>query len=409
MKIERMGDHRVGLVPAWTGAEVRVAVAALLDVFADRLPADLNARVLIKPNLNNDLPALTGNSADLRVLGALIDALLARGYRDITVADGSNVGVERRNFSSLSRLRVDRLAARAGVKILDLNRDQGREVALRAGARPKIAASVLDADLYISVPKIKTHAEAQLSCALKCQVGVCVAQDKRQMHYDLAANILALGLAVRPHLILVDGLIGMEGNGPGDGEPFRLGQLLMCDDPFLCDLSVARLVGLPWRDVPYLRIACEEAVFNQEFADDVSGRFEVLRPILPPPPRNRLARLADARGLMWLKRAARPVTDRPEVARLAHRLGVIQDVYAAQDDAVALVRDASRCGTCRRCEDFCPTGLPLAEIGVNHDPDACVGCLYCWWVCPNEAISLEGPLGQLERQARRYKKIIERL
>ena len=54
------------------------------------LGADRDARIVVKPNLNNDLVALTGNCVDLRVLEALFVGLRRRGYRDLTVADGSN-------------------------------------------------------------------------------------------------------------------------------------------------------------------------------------------------------------------------------------------------------------------------------------------------------------------------------
>lgn len=236
---------------AWAAAEIRATVDRLLTAFEDRLPAT-DARILIKPNLNNDLVALVGNSSDLRVLAALLEGLLNRGYRDLVVADGSNVGVHRRGIDTQARLRVDRLVERYGVALMDLNEDTGVPVPLRAGGRPSVSQAVLEADFLITLPKVKTHAEAGLSCALKNQVGVCVGQDKREMHRDLGLNIVAINQAVQPDLVLVDGLVGMEGNGPGDGDPFRLGVLAMSDDSFLNDLAICRVVGMPWRSVPYL-------------------------------------------------------------------------------------------------------------------------------------------------------------
>lgn len=401
---------RFAYTDAWTRSEVLAAVPALLEGFADRLPADRGARVVIKPNLNNDLPALSGNSVDLRVLDALLRSLADRGYRDLTVADGSNVGVERRNINSFRRLRVDRLAARYGARLVDLNHDGGEPMALTAGARPRISATVLQAELLISVPKVKTHAEAGLSCALKNWVGICHGQDKRHMHYDLGRNILALGLKVKPHLILVDGLVGMEGNGPGDGDPFRFGRLAMSDELFTNDVAMCRLVGMDPRRVPYLAHALEDGVIDEAFVAQIHRALPELCRMKPPPERTRLAKLADDRRIFWIKRLARPITDRPEVAEAAYRLGVIQDVYGRVDDGVeALVRAPERCGTCRKCEDFCPVDLPLEQIGATPAADACLSCLYCWWVCPNDALSLQGPLHHLERQAARYKAQIQGL
>ena len=101
---------RVWATSAWTADEIHASMAALLDVFSDDLPKDLSAHIVLKPNLNNDLVALSGNCTDLRVLSALIEGLQARGYTRFTIADGSNVGVDRRDIDTFKRLRVDALA-----------------------------------------------------------------------------------------------------------------------------------------------------------------------------------------------------------------------------------------------------------------------------------------------------------
>lgn len=399
---------RVVVRPAWTTAEVATEVEALLVVWEARLPADRGARIVVKPNLNNDLVALSGNCADLRVLEALLAGLRRRGYTDLTVADGSNVGVERRNISSFKRLRVDKLAARHGARWVDLNRDEGRRIPLHAGAEPLVAKTVLDADFLISVPKVKTHAEAGLSCAMKNWVGICVGQDKRHMHRDLGRNIFLLSEVVQPDLVLVDGLVGMEGNGPGDGDPVRLGFLAAADDAFLNDLVMARLVGVPVASVPYLAHARHDGVLDDALAARVQAEVPALASIQPPPPRSRLAVLSESPSLMWLKLAVRPVVSQPAVAELAYKAKIIQDVYSLEDDTLQLSgRDPAACGDCRRCEDFCPTGLKVEQIGVVLEEPACIQCLYCWWACPKGALSLSGEARAMQRQVDRYKTVIE--
>lgn len=401
---------RVSVRPAWTRAEVFTTVEALITGWESRLPAKRGARVVIKPNLNNDLVALTGNCADLRVLAALVEALQRRGYTDLTIADGSNVGIERRNISTFRRLRLDRLATRYGLRTVDLNRDTGRRIVLHDGAEPLVATTVLDAEFLISVPKIKTHAEAGLSCAMKNWVGICVGQDKRHMHQNLGRNIFALSEVVQADLILVDGLVGMQGNGPGDGSPVRVGLLAMSDDPFLNDCVVARLVGMPLARVPYLQHAVDAQVVSPELLARVDREVPEATAIELAPPRSRLAELSESPRLLWLKKAVRPIVSQPAVAELAYRAQITQDVYSLEDDSLRLsARNPAACGSCRRCEDFCPTGLRVEDIGVKLELPDCVQCLYCWWVCPNEALTLTGEAAAMQRQIDRYKGQIEAL
>lgn len=406
-----VGTHRVDIERAWTSAEVRQAVEDLLVARQDAFPEDLGAHIVLKPNLNNDLVALTGNSVDLRVLCAVLEVLRGWGYTRITVADGSNVGVERRGIDTFKRLRVEALQRRYGVQILDLNRQSGTRVHLHAGAMPEVADLIFSADFLISIPKIKTHAEAGMSIACKNWVGITRGQDKRHMHYDLARNIAAINEVIRPDLVLVDGLVGMEGNGPGDGDPYRLGLLVCAEDTWANDLVCCRLVGFPWRDVGYLRHGLEAGHFTAEDADALQ-RLEVVRPVQPAPRRTKLAELSEKRWLEWLKKAVRPVVSRPEVAELAYKARIIQDVYSLEDDAVTAVQRTATlesCEGCRRCEEVCPTRLPLAQIGVAHDEPDCITCLYCWWVCPEDALTLQGELNAMERQVQRYKSTIEQL
>ncbi|MBI5421921.1 DUF362 domain-containing protein [Candidatus Peregrinibacteria bacterium] len=401
---------RVDVHPAWTTPEIKATIARMLSDWEHKLPADRDTPIVIKPNLNNDLVALTGNCVDLRVLSGICAGLRDRGYRDITLCDGSNVGIARRGISTFRRLRVEKLQELYGIKIVDLNHDEGRQIVLHRDAHPQIAKTVLDAGFLISVPKIKTHCEAQLSCAMKNWVGIARGQDKRHMHYDLGRNIFAINEVVMPDLVIVDGIVGMEGNGPGDGEPFRFGQLIISDNAFLNDFVVARLIDLPWTMIPYLVHAMEAGHMTPALQQDIELNVPVIRAIKRAPERTKLAELAEARSLEWLKRTVRPIVQKPEVTEIAYKLKIVQDVYFLEDDTLKLVgRKAGSCGECNRCEEFCPTGLTREEIGVKTEMPDCVQCLYCWWVCPKEALTLEGKPEFMQRQIDRYKAKIHHL
>lgn len=400
-------EGRLGLGHAWTSAKVRGQVEAVFDALAADLPPP-GAAVVIKPNLNNDLPALMGNSTDLRVLRALLEVLSDRGHGDITIADGSNVGMERRRIDPFRRLRVDRLARRHGARTVDLNRVEGRDFPLETGTT-QVAPQVLDAPFLIAVPKLKTHAEAGLSMASKLWVGSVVAQHKRDVHVDLNRNIAALGVGIRPHLVLMDLLVGMEGKGPGDGRPFRMDSLLASTEPWLIDLAGARLVGYCWDRLRYLVHARDLGHFAADLPERVHAALPVRRPIDPAPPRGFLAPLSEHRLLRPLKLMIRPVVDHPWVNHAAYSLGIIQDRYTRDDDGVSGFERVEACTECGRCGAVCPDGLPWEEIGTRECGESCLGCLYCFWICPTQAIELRGDLGYLAAQVDRYKGMIERL
>jgi len=401
---------RVHLHAAWDVTEIKAAVESILVEFADRLPKDLSARVVIKPNLNNDLVALVGNSTDLRVIGALVEGLINRGHSNLLLADGANVGVDRRGIDGFARLRIDRLAEHYGIQTANLNETEGLPLPLYSGAMPKVAREVLEADCLISVPTVKTHVEAVLSCAMKNWVGIVRGQDKRQVHYSLARNIHGLNEAVAPDLVIVDGVIGMEGNGPGDGEPFRLGRVLGGDSAFLVDIAVCRVLGIDWETVPYLQCAAESGHVSPPMVAAIQAALEPVYEVALAPARPRLAEWAEARSLRWLKRVVQPLLGEGVLLESAYRMGVVQDVYALGDDTISgVLRKDVDCGDCARCAQFCPTGLTPQEIGVKTDLEHCIGCLYCWWVCPDGTITLDGELGHMERQVLRYKKTVESL
>jgi len=400
----------VSIVSAWTRDEIVKGIQDLLLKFEDELPVDRRARIVLKPNLNNDLIALTGNSVDLRVIVALIECLAQRGYSNLAIADGPNVGVHRRGIDVFKRLRIDAVAAMYGVDLLDLNADVGIEVHLPRSGCVRVSRAVVECDFIINIPTVKTHTQMGLSCAMKNWMGIVVGKDKRQMHHDLARNIVAVHLACPPDLVLVDGIVGMEGNGPGDGDPVRLGRLVMSNSSALTDVVVAGMVGLPIASIPYLIDSQRLMPSLSDVFDAVKRTVDLVRRFRTAPQPTFWARLIDSPWLLWLKWLARPITQHELTLAAAYQLGLVQDVYARVDDAVTSVRrNPTVVGVSQSWSDYCPTGLTAEEIGDVTQNDRCIQCLYCWWVDSNNGLDLVGDVGHLRRQIDRYKQTIEGL
>ena len=380
-------------------SDIQQAVDRWLDSATP--PSGSDALILVKPNLNNDLCALTGNSTDLRLIATVIEALKDRGYTNLVVADGPNIGTYRKGIDILARLGVRALCAHYDVECVDLNHSKAQDVALATGP-VRIARLCHEADYFIDLPKLKTHAEAGMSLALKSLIGCVVGTDKRLVHADLPANIVALNESIRPDLIIADALIAMEGNGPGDGRPRRTDTLLAGEDPFTLDLVASRLFGLDPETIPYLAIAASRGHLAE--ADfEAAAELDPVRRLDPAPSRGRLVRLLDSRALAPIRDATRFLHSRESFRRLLHRLGIMQDVYEAEDAAIEGIRlDRDRCTRCGRCLAFCPLGLPILDEDFEYDRTVCRRCLYCFCVCPQRAISLQGDLGYLAAHLQRY-------
>lgn len=394
--------------------DVRRALEASLAARRDRLPADLTGSIVLKPNLNSYMNGLTGNTTDLRVLSGLLGCLRDLGYTDLTVAEGTNSGFYRNNIGVLARLHVIDMAAFYGARVMDCNHAPCSSVSFGGGVTAEVATVCAEADCLINVPKLKTHFEAGMSVCLKNLIGCLVGQEsKKKTHLDLAGNIVRLNQALVPRLHVVDGLIAMEGCGPSRGTPLRTDTLVVGDDPYLIDLWCAQATGIGWESVEPLRAARAAGLLtNAHFAAAEalgSKALPALRRAVPTLAA-RIALLSPLSGLLRRARTSRPGTWLASTrifGSLLYFSGVRQDRFNHAEANIRGLHVTGACDGCGLCRDFCPVGAdPSAGPGGNQP---CVGCLYCFMVCPKRAIEVEGSLGFIEEQMDQYDDLIRAL
>jgi uncharacterized protein (DUF362 family) len=216
------------------------------------------ARVLLKPNLVEYDPGTTVNT-DPRVVAAAVLALRRLGAASVTVGEGPGHRRDTQYVVTSSGL-LDALNA-VEAPFVDLNTDgvvthhlRTSYTALRELWLPR---AVVDADVVVSMPKMKTHHWAGVTLSLKncfgCVPGRIYGWPKNALHWaGLEAAILDVAAAVRPSYAIVDGIVGMEGNGPISGTPVAAGVLVFGDDPVAADVVAARLMGFVPERVRYL-------------------------------------------------------------------------------------------------------------------------------------------------------------
>jgi uncharacterized protein (DUF362 family) len=215
-------------------------------------------RVLLKPNLVEYEPGTVINTHANVVVGAAI-ALRRAGAREVVVGEGPghrrDIEYLLANTGLFDHLREE------GLTFVDLNHDDVRQTALRSWytklSELSLPAAILDADLVVSMPKLKTHHWAGITCSMKnlfgTVPGAVYGWPKNLLHFrGIDQSILDLNATIRPGLAIVDAIVGMEGDGPIMGTPKPVGAVLMGSDLAAVDATAARLMRLRPERITYL-------------------------------------------------------------------------------------------------------------------------------------------------------------
>ena len=218
-------------------------------------------RVLLKPNMV-EYESGTAINTNPRVVAAAAEAALRGGAREVIVGEGPGHRRDTEYLIAATGLRDYVRDLR--LRFVDLNHDDLRRVPLASRFMnvPEISLPVelLAADLVVSMPKLKTHHWAAMTCAMKNLFGVVPGAvygwPKNFLHFHgIHQAIVDLAATVRPGLSIVDGIVGMEGDGPIMGRPRQAGFIAMGTDPVAVDATCARAIGLDPLKIEYIREA----------------------------------------------------------------------------------------------------------------------------------------------------------
>lgn len=388
--------------------DIAETIDTFLTNFSEVLPDSPNSTILIKPNLHMDLNSLMGNTTDLRILSDVIRLLQKRGYKKIIVGEGTNCGMHRFNIDVYARLGVKDLVSYYGVRFVDFNRCRGIEVQLSGKTKASVADICLENDCFINLPKIKTHRLASLSVCLKSLVGCFVKMDKRKIHLHLHRQIVKMNEIIQPDLHIVDGLIVKQGQGPAWGEPVRRDTLIAGKNPFFIDAFCAWFTGFDCRDIPYLSLALEKDLLEEAEVEIIKKSVRPV-PLIKATPQ-RFVNLLALPLLDPLRNLVRPLSDIRWVSSLLYRTKIREDFYDNENPSINnLIVDREKCTFCHRCRDICPVNIDITDKSFSVDNTACIKCLYCYLVCPEQCITIKGELGYFSRAAADYREKIDRL
>ncbi len=216
-------------------------------------------RVLLKPNLVETSLGRPQINTHPLVVRAVALAFRSWGAAEVRVGEGP--GHCRDAMLVVDESGLYPILKEAKLPFVDLNQDEIdskpnrlRETSLRRLALPR---TLVDADLVVSLPKMKTHHWVGVTLSMKnlfgAMPGVVYGWPKNVLHFaGIGPSILDIVAAVRPSLAIVDGIVAMEGDGPLMGPARTMGVLVMGTNLPAVDATCTRLMGFnPWR-VGYL-------------------------------------------------------------------------------------------------------------------------------------------------------------
>ena len=335
---------------------LRPHIFSFLDHFAGASIRSKTA-VVIKPNFLAPAPPEKAILTHPFIVRAVAEYVIMKGARPV-ISDSHAMG----SFERVLRT-GGFLSALEG---LDVEFHEFKKITVVDIGDPfgkiEIAGEALDAEVLINLPKLKTHAQMLLTLGVKNLFGCIVGLRKPEWHFrtgvdrEMFARLLfRIHVAVNPAVTILDGILAMEGQGPGRGGiPRHLGVIMGSDSAVALDITTCRMLGLPAEALLTNRLAEKGLLDNIEIEGDLPQIDDFILPSITPlvfgPSR--------LHGFM-----RRHLVQRPEV-------------------------DQVSCIACGACWKYCPARAISHDRGkIVFDYEKCIRCYCCIEVCPQGALS----------------------
>jgi len=315
-------------------------------------------RVLVKPNFLSSASPDEGVLTHPAVIKAVCEYLLEKRAL-VTVSDSPAMGSFEKILKdngvrdALAGLDVELAEFRVSTKV-DIGDPFGRI---------EMAGEVLEADMVVNLPKLKTHSQMLLTLAVKNCFGCIVGFRKAEWHMRMGVNhemfarlLVQIHQVVNPSVTILDGIIALEGQGPGrGGVPRHLGVLMASDSALAIDVTACRMLGIEPEGLLTNRMARQMGLMPESI--DVEGVLPRIENFKTP-------------GMTSLVYGPKPLQ------------GFVRRHLTRRP-----VADESLCDLCGDCRTFCPArAIEEAGTKLRFDYDKCIRCYCCIEVCPRGAL-----------------------
>lgn len=345
-------------------------------------------RVALKPNLLKAVDPEDAVITHPSIVGAVAE-MIAQAGAHAFIIDSPGAGIP---YTPVSLKRIYQRCGYMNIPApVELNFDcRYTQVPYPEGRilkRFEILTPILEADLIINLPKVKTHSFTYITCGVKNLFGVVPGLYKPSYHgrfqeqEHFALMLIDLCQLLGPCLTICDGIVGMEGDGPSWGRKKSLGLVAASPNPFLVDMLISHLIGFDPMKIPGMRQAvdeglCPENIHNNNIDLVTDRSIEELRVQFEAPSSFISKRLNERLKQIILLRI------------LCH---ICKGILSAKP-----LVNRRLCQGCGICAKGCPKGaIRMTGHKAKIKYSRCIHCYCCYELCPHKSIHLKKTLFNL--------------
>jgi len=331
-------------------------------------------RVLVKPNFIVPKKSSTGATTDLAVIEAVVKVVL--DCKAVPII-GEGVPFAYDADTTFKRVGVHKLAEKYEIELVNMDQYPHEIVEfdhpLVLDEIP-VSRLVFEVDRIINLPVMKTHTQTTITLGMKNLKGCIPGKHKLTVHQlGVSEGVVDLNTVVKPTFTLIDGIVGMDGNGPSNGRPKRMDLLLGSDDVLALEIVGAKIMGFDPYAVRHIYLARDKGIGEYDFnnirvlgerIDDVRSDFSL--PVL---------KISKWFGPLVLGRLL------PMLARCGVDITAISQRVTTR--LMPYPTFADKCTGCGNCIKNCPEQAITFAGDCNPviDKKKCIKCYVCDEVC----------------------------